>query len=75
MQPNIHTNTCYLKLSEVCHRYSVGKSWVYDQINDGNFPKSKKFGYMSRWSIDDLLQWEIDNGWRDQEKNTEAEAS
>ena len=70
----IHTPPQYLKLSDVCHRYSVGKSWIYDRINDYSFPKSKKFGYMSRWSIEDLLRWEIDNGWRDQEQESEAEA-
>lgn len=74
MQSHIHTNI-YLKLSKVCNRYNTGKSWVYDRIKEGRFPPPKKFGCMARWSLDDLLQWELDNGWRDQEQEQEAEAS
>lgn len=66
------THSHYLKIGDVCARYSVGKSWIYDRINDGSFPKSRKFGYMSRWSMDDLLKWEINNGWRDQEQEAAA---
>lgn len=72
MQSHIDTNTHYLKLSEVCHRYSTGKSWVYDRINEDRFPPPKKFGCMARWSMGDLLQWELDNGWRDQGQEDEA---
>ena len=62
--PNINF---YLRLSEVCALYGVGSTWVYDRIKESRFPKPRKFGAMSRWSASDLRQWEIDNGWRDQE--------
>lgn len=65
----------YISLSKVCTRYDVGTTWVYDKISKGEFPAPKKFGYMSRWSSQDLLQWEIDNGWRDQEQEQKGEAS
>lgn len=57
----------FFKLSEVCTRYRVGKSWVYDSIKSKTFPAPKKLGCMSRWSLNDLLQWEIDNGLKKQE--------
>ncbi len=62
----------YLKLKEVCDRYGVGKTWVYDNIKNKSFPAPKKLGCMSRWSSDDLLQWEIQNGLRDEEQEAEA---
>ena len=65
------TQQHYLKLSEVCARYGVGKTWVYDSIKNQTFPAPKKLGYMSRWSSSDLLQWEIDNGLREQAPEAE----
>ena len=58
----------YLRLSEVCSLYGVGSTWVYEKIKEGKFPKPRKFGAVSRWAAVDLLQWEVDNGWRDQEQ-------
>ncbi len=73
MHPTTETSQQhYLKLSEVCTRYGVGKTWVYDSIKSQTFPAPKKLGYMSRWSSNDLLQWEIDNGLREQEPEAEA---
>ena len=59
------TQIRYLKLTEVCTLYGVGKTWIYDSIKAGDFPAPKKLGCMSRWSSDDLLKWEIDNDLRD----------
>ncbi len=55
------------KLNIVCSRYGHGKSWVYSEIEAGRFPPPKKFGRSSRWYGKDLIQWEIDNGYRDAE--------
>ncbi len=49
----------YFSVREVCIRYGVGTSTVYDWINHGQFPKPKKFGpKLVRFHIEDLLQWE-----------------
>ncbi|WP_263322413.1 AlpA family phage regulatory protein [Endozoicomonas sp. Mp262] len=52
----------YLNIKRVCDRYSVGKSWIYQSIKEKIFPAPRKFGSNSRWSIQDLIQWEKDNG-------------
>lgn len=66
------TQQRYLKLSEVCTRYGISKTFIYDSIKKQTFLAPKKLGYMSRWSSNDLLQWEIDNGLKEQEPEADA---
>ena len=49
----------FLSIKEICRRYSVGHSTIYDWVKHSQFPKPKKFGpRLSRWKMEDLLQWE-----------------
>lgn len=57
----------YHKSNTVRFRYEIGNSWLYSEIAAGRFPPPKKFGRSSRWYGKDLIQWEIDNGYRDAE--------
>ena len=38
-----------LRLSEVEQIINMRRSWVYDQVAQGCFPKPLKIGRMSRW--------------------------
>jgi prophage regulatory protein len=47
-----------LRLSEVEQIINMKRSWVYDEVAHGRFPKPLKIGRASRWdsvAIDDYL--------------------
>lgn len=60
-------NNAWIPLPTLIAYLNQGKSWVYDKIAANEFPAPKKFGRSSRWSVKDIIQWEIDNGYRDPE--------
>lgn len=70
-QEQINSQVCFLyswmKLSQVQAHLNKGKTWIYEEINAGRFPAPKKFGRSSRWSAKEIIQWEIDNGYREAE--------
>lgn len=65
MSPEEAIHYCkYIKCKRLCDRYDVSEQWVYDRIALNEFPAPKKFGKLARWSIDELLAWEVEHGWR-----------
>lgn len=64
----------YVKAKRICARYDVSEQWIYDQIALDKFPAPKRFGKLSRWSMNELLAWEIRNGWKPEESVTVQEA-
>jgi prophage regulatory protein len=47
-----------LRLSDVEHIINMKRSWVYDEVAQGRFPKPLKIGRASRWdsvAIDEYL--------------------
>jgi len=50
---------CFLRDTEIASRYSISRPTVWRWVKQGKFPKPFKLGGgSSRWSIDDLEQWE-----------------
>ncbi len=44
---------------EVRERYAVSKSWLYEAMRQGDFPRPIKIGAQAvRWRVTDLEQWE-----------------
>ena len=66
---------CYLNLKQVRLRYSLGKTWIYNNIRAGVFPAPKKIGGASRWAVKDLLKWEVDNQLADPEEEQQQAAA
>ena len=48
----------FLTLCDLCERYVVKESTVYDWIARLGLPKPLKFGRLSRWKLSDILIWE-----------------
>lgn len=47
-----------LRLAEVCHRVSLGKTMIYAMIGDGRFPKPHKITPAAvRWSEREVDGW------------------
>lgn len=46
-----------IKLPEVCRQTGMGKSTVYDRINEKVFPSPIKLGRYSRWSQAEVQGW------------------
>jgi prophage regulatory protein len=47
-----------LKLSEVCKLLSVGRSTIYEWINQDGFPQPVRMGGRSvRWESEEVQQW------------------
>ena len=47
----------FLTVKEVADRLGVGRSSVFDWAKRGVFPKQKKFGTTSRWSLVEVEAW------------------
>jgi excisionase family DNA binding protein len=47
----------YLTVKQVAERLGVGKSSVFDWAKRGVFPRQKKFGTTSRWSLAEVEAW------------------
>ena len=60
MQQDIQTPTVerFLRLPEVQHRTSLGRSAIYELMKSGSFPASRKLGRrLVVWSSLDLDAW------------------
>jgi prophage regulatory protein len=53
----IETNDRLLPLSKVEEMVGYGKTWIYEEIRAGRFPKPLKFGSSSRWSLLQVQAW------------------
>ena len=38
-------------------KQNITRSYLYKMLNEGSFPKPKKFGRTSRWIKSDIEQW------------------
>jgi len=38
-------------------KQNITRSYLYEMLNEGSFPKPKKFGRTSRWLKSDIEQW------------------
>ena len=49
----------YLPIQEVCKRYAVGRTTVYDWRNSGIIPPPYRLGpKLVRWKLSELVAWE-----------------
>ena len=47
-----------LSRTEVEELLSVSRSWIYAQMNRGNFPRPLKYSSGSvRWLLEDIVEW------------------
>lgn len=47
-----------IKLPEVAQRVGLGKTAIYEKINEGSFPAPYKLSqYASRWSEQEIERW------------------
>ena len=42
---------------ESLNKQNITRSYLYAMLNEGTFPKPKKFGRTSRWLKSDIEQW------------------
>jgi predicted DNA-binding transcriptional regulator AlpA len=47
----------YITIKEVTDRLEVCKASIYSWAKSGLFPKQKKFGSSSRWSLQEIEEW------------------
>ena len=48
----------FFTVIELCQRYSIKQSTLYEWIKSKNLPKPLKFGRLSRWRASDIAAWE-----------------
>ena len=59
----VFSQETYLPIQEVCKRYAVGRTTVYDWRNSGIIPPPYKLGpKLVRWKLSELVAWEEQNG-------------
>jgi prophage regulatory protein len=47
----------FIKIQEVLTMTGVGKTYVYQCIAEGRFPKPIKLGRSSLWLLDEVVSW------------------
>ena len=48
----------FLRLSEVLQMTGMGKTFIYDRMNDGTFPKQIQLGAKSVvWNEQEVIKW------------------
>ncbi|MBN6075915.1 helix-turn-helix domain-containing protein [Aggregatibacter actinomycetemcomitans] len=57
MGKNTETTPRYYSTSTVCKMLDVSRSWIWEQVNAGNFPKPVKFGRLARYPVDAVEQY------------------
>ena len=48
----------YLYIKELTARFKVHRNTIINWSRAGTFPKPKKLGYLTRWVLSEVLQWE-----------------
>ena len=51
MDKNTETKPRYYSTATVCEMLDVSRSWVWEQVNAGKFPKPVKFGRLARYPV------------------------
>lgn len=57
MDKNTETKPRYYSTATVCEILDVSRSWVWEQVNAGKFPKPVKFGRLARYPVDAVEQY------------------
>ena len=57
MDKNTETKPRYYSTATVCEMLDVSRSWVWEQVNAGKFPKPIKFGRLARYPVDAVEQY------------------
>jgi hypothetical protein len=57
MDKNTETKPRYYSTATVCEMLDVSRSWVWEQVNAGKFPKPIKFGILARYPVDAVEQY------------------
>ena len=47
----------YITIKEIVERLGISKASIYSCSKDGRFPKQKKLGSSSRWSLQEIEDW------------------
>ena len=56
--PRLTTAPRFLRLPEVLQMTGMGKSFIYDRINDGSFPKQIQLGSRTVvWNEQEVTKW------------------
>jgi prophage regulatory protein len=66
MTDNLSRSERFLRLKEVSHRVGLGKSMIYELIQQGRFPAPYKISpAAARWSEEEVVAWiaEIKDGF------------
>ena len=54
---NTMSDEIYLRVSQVCDIAQIGRSTVFLWSRTGRMPSQRKFGRLSRWNRNELLDW------------------
>ena len=62
-QPKPPPTERFLKLSDVTRQVGLGKTFVYNEVQAGRFPRPVKIGARaSRWRLSDINKWMDEQG-------------
>lgn len=53
----------YLKVEDVMLKYRISRTTIWRWAAEGKFPKPKKFSRTTRWSLEELDEWDQEHGY------------
>lgn len=56
----ITTEVKFFTVKQISVRYSLGVSTIWKWVKVGQFPQPRKMNGITRWHLEDLLTWELD---------------
>lgn len=54
MEKNSDITPRYYSTATVCKMLDVSRSWLWEQVNKGKFPKPTKFGRLARYPAQEI---------------------
>ncbi|RDF02109.1 DNA-binding protein [Aggregatibacter aphrophilus] len=57
MDKNTESKQRYYSTATVCEMLDVSRSWVWEQVKAGKFPKPIKFGRLARYPVEAVEQY------------------
>ncbi|OOF57318.1 helix-turn-helix transcriptional regulator [Rodentibacter myodis] len=52
MEKNTDSQQRYYSTATLCKMLDVSRSWIWEQVNAGKFPKPVKFGRLARYPVE-----------------------
>ena len=52
-----HPERRQLSAAQTAERVGKHRSWIYRQVQAGNFPQPRRIGGTSRWDADEVQSW------------------